>query len=56
MDSLIYKITPPHILPNQSILNITDPVIPHSASDISGVAQDSVIPIMSRVNILYHNV
>ena len=47
MDSLIYKITPPPLLPNLSFLNITYPVIPNSASDISGVAQGSVMPIMS---------
>ena len=46
MNSIIYKITPPPLLPNLSFLNITYPVIPNSASDISWVAQDSVIPIM----------
>ena len=36
MDYLIYKITPPPLLPNLSFLNIIYPVIPNSASDISG--------------------
>ena len=46
MDSLIYRITPPHLISVLSFLNITYPVIPNSASDISVVAQDSFIPIM----------
>ena len=40
---IVYKRYP--LLPNMSFLNITYPVIPNSASDISGVAQDSAIPI-----------
>ena len=53
MNSLIYKITPPPLLRNLSFLNITYPVIPNSASDISGVAQDSVIPIICLVPFLH---
>ena len=47
MDSLIYKIKPPPILHLLSLVNITFPVIPNSASDILVVAQDYVIHIMS---------
>ena len=39
MDSLIYKITPPPLIPILSFLNIAYPIIPNSA-------QDSVILIM----------
>ena len=35
-----------YLLPNLSFLNITYPVITNSASDISVVAQDSVMLIM----------
>ena len=45
-DSLIYKITPPPLLPILSFINITYPVVPNSGFDILVVPQDSVIPIM----------
>ena len=44
--NLIYKITPPPLLPILSFLNSGYPINPNAASDILVVAQDSVVPIM----------
>ena len=54
--SLMYNNTPPLLLPIMSFLNIAYPSSPNSASVISLFAHDSVIPIIMRFYIIYHNV
>ena len=48
IDSLIYKITPPPLLPIRSLRNITYPVSLNSASDISLLANDSLKPFTCK--------